>query len=241
MLRDRGAEVTLQVYREVTPVLRGMTGVRVITLEDAQPRTDLVTSLLSLPLAFGTTLETVPRSVPYLSVPPDRLNAWRQRLGERTGPRVGLAWRGLQHIPHRSLPLGVLGMLLQLKHVGFHALQKDITPSDRDWLERNGVQAHDTAIRDFGDTAALIAHMDLVVTIDTSVAHLAGGLGAPVCVMLARNADWRWLTGRDDSPWYPTMRLVRQTQSNEWADIAGRITAALAGIYGTSAAGGAVS
>jgi tetratricopeptide (TPR) repeat protein len=234
MLAARGARVTLQVYADVAPVVRGMPGVRVITTEDVEPEADSTTPLLSLPRAFGTTVATIPDRVPYLIVPPDRLEAWRVRLGPRQGPRIGLAWRGLQHIPHRTMPVAALAPLLQLGGASFHALQKEIEPSDRDWLSRHGIEEHSGALQDFGDTAALISSMDVVITIDTAVAHLAGGLAAPVWVMLPFSADWRWLTGREDSPWYPTARLFRQKIAGGWADVVEQVSAALVERFGSA-------
>ena len=234
MLVARGARVSLQTYPDVAPVLLGTPGVRVITLAHAEPAADRVTPLLSLPLAFGTTLKTVPRAVPYLHVPPDRMAAWTARLGPRRQPRVGIVWRGLQHIPHRSVPLAALTALTARQEVAFHVLQQDVTPDDRDWLMRHGFADHSAALRDFGDTAALITLMDLVITIDTSVAHLAGGLGAPVWVMLAFNADWRWLRDRSDSPWYPTARLFRQPAPGVWDPVITDVAAALAAQSGMS-------
>ncbi|MDR3536906.1 MAG: tetratricopeptide repeat-containing glycosyltransferase family protein [Acetobacteraceae bacterium] len=227
MLAARGARVTLQVYRDVAPVLAALPGVRVITQEHAAPAADCITPLLSLPLAFGTTAATIPAEVPYLHVPPDRMAAWQARLGARVQPRIGLAWRGLQHIPYRSMAPAMLAPLLAVGGCAFHALQKDITPSDRDWLARHGVAEHSAALEDFGDTAALVSLMDLVITIDTAVAHLAGGLGAASWVMLPFNADWRWLTEREDCPWYPTVRLFRQPTAGDWADVVARVADAL--------------
>lgn len=227
MLAARGARVTLQAYADVAPVLAALPAVRVLTMEHAAPKADLITPLLSLPLAFGTTMETIPASVPYLRPPLGRLPDWQQRLGPRRRPRIGLAWRGLQHIPYRSIPLEALAEVLDRGRFEFHALQKDIAPSDLDWLARHDVATHGAGLSDFGETAALVSLMDLVITIDTAVAHLAGGLGAPTWVMLAFNADWRWLTGRNDSPWYPTMRLFRQPAPGQWGKVADQVAEAL--------------
>jgi tetratricopeptide (TPR) repeat protein len=227
LLSDRGARVTLQVYPDLAPVLASLRDVRVITLENALPRADLTTPLLSLPLAFGTTLATIPADVPYLRAPPDRVALWRERLGPRMRPRIGLAWRGLQHIPERSMRADALAPLLT-HDADFHAVHKEITPIDGAWLACHGIVDHSAALADFGDTAALLSLMDLIITIDTAVAHLAGALGLPFWVMLPFNADWRWLTDRDDSPWYPTARLFRQTTRGDWDEVTARIAGALA-------------
>jgi hypothetical protein len=228
LLAAQGAQVTLQAYADLIPVVETLRDVRVVSLEQNLPATDVITPLMSLPLAFGTVVETIPADVPYLRPPPDRLALWRDRLGARNRPRVGVVWRGRQHISYRSMPAIALAPLVAVRDLEFHALATDITPTDLDWLARHGVVEHRSALADFGDTAALISLMDLVVTIDTASAHLAGALGAPTWVMLAFNADWRWLTGRDDSPWYPTARLFRQNVRGDWSGVMRRVAEALA-------------
>jgi tetratricopeptide (TPR) repeat protein len=263
-----GAKVSVVVYDDVKPLIAMLEGVeQVAGPDDAEPSADFITPIGSLPLAFRTTVADVPSQVPYLKVPAGRVQTWKQRLGERRRPRVGLAWRGLQHIPYRSVPVPALAPILAVEGVEFHALQKEITAVDREWLvkfaplmalgedvdgppsramtvgggaaehgmaigggpaRRGGtVTLHDADLRDFADTAALIRQLDLVITIDTSVAHLAGALGAPVWVMLAFGADWRWLTQREDSPWYPTARLFRQKRRGDWTDVVTRVAEAL--------------
>jgi tetratricopeptide (TPR) repeat protein len=231
LLSVRGAWVTLQAYTDVAPVLTGMPGVRVLTQDDAEPSYDLKTSQMSLPLAFRTTVETIPGEVPYLRVPTGRVEAWRDRLGVRARPRIGLAWAG--NPGHsgdrdRSIRLDRLLPLLAAGPAAFHALQKQIGPTDHDWLVRSGVAVHAAALHDFGETAALVSQMDLIITVDTAVAHLAGGLAAPVWVLLPFNADWRWLTERTDCPWYPTMRLFRQPSLGDWTAVIAQVAEALA-------------
>ena len=126
------------------------------------------------------------------------------------------------------MPASQLASLLSVDGVEFHAIQKEITPADRVWLaEHPGVTLHDAALTDFAETAALLGEMDLVITIDTSVAHLAGAVGRPVWIILRRNPDWRWLLGRDDSPWYPTARLFRQKARGGWVDVVAAVRQAL--------------
>jgi hypothetical protein len=199
-----------------------MPGVECVT---GTPPYDTRTSLLSLPLAFGTDLGSVPAEIPYLRAPADRLARWRQRLGPAARPRIGIAWSGSVSSRARSaMPVGVLEPLLRRPGLEFHAMQTEITGEDGAWLDTQRlVTRHDAALGDFADTAALIMGMDLVITIDTAVAHLAGALGRPVWVMLPFNPDWRWLLGRDDSPWYPTARLFRQDVRGDWAGIVRRI------------------
>ena len=222
LLAARGARVSLQTYVELKPLMQTLEGVEaVISPEEEEPASDFVTPLLSLPLMFGTDLGSIPAQVPYLRPPADRLATWRQRVGVRTRRRIGVAWWGVQHIPKRSLSIDVLHPLLSLDEFEFHSLQKTAPGTHPALIE------HGADLEDFADTAALISLLDLVVTIDTSVAHLAGALGAPVWIMLKHDADWRWLLDRDDSPWYPTARLFRQRQRGDWGNVIAAIVAAL--------------
>jgi hypothetical protein len=225
LLARRGARVTVEIYPELQPLFRAIEGVEhVVTPDDVPPPHDLVTPLLSLPLAFGTQLSSIPAEVPYLHVPPEAAARWAARLGPRGVPRIGVAWWGAQHIPKRSMPLATLAPLLRQPDTGFHALQKEIPPADQAWLEQSGwLRNHSAELTDYAETAALIAQMDLVISIDTSVAHLAGALGVPVWIMLPFSADWRWLVGREASPWYPTARLFRQKQPGAWDDVVRRV------------------
>jgi hypothetical protein len=229
MLAARGATVLVEAYSDLLPLLGEVPGVAAVAEPGGPvPPHDLLTPLLSLPLAFGTELDSIPAAVPYLRPPEARLAAWSARLGPRVRPRVGLCWWGFQHIPKRSIPGFMLAPLLGCEDLEFHAVQKDITPSDADWLARHpSVRVHAAALRDFADTAALLQQMDLVISIDTAVAHLAGALGRPVWIMLPFSPDWRWLRGREDSPWYPSARLFRQGRSEVWPDVVQRVAAAL--------------
>ena len=228
LLGRHGAEVVVEAYPDLIALLRTLDGVaEVIEPETTTPR-DLLTSLLSLPMAFGTEVETVPAAVPYLHAPADRLAAWRDRLGPRVTPRIGVCWWGSQHIPERSMPIAALEPLLRQPGIEFHALQKELPDDHRAWLTANSLVAlHAQALDDFADTAALIMQMDLVITIDTAVAHLAGALGRPVWIMLLRGADWRWLRGRTDSPWYPTARLFRRGAELDWQAVVDAVVRAL--------------
>jgi len=230
LLAARGAAVTVEMYADLAPLFQVIEGVgQVVSPDDPPPEHDLLTPLLSLPSAFGTLLDTIPARVPYLSVPQPRQAKWSALLGNRTRPRIGLAWWGSQHIAKRSMPLATLAPVLERRDVEFHALQKEITPEDRAWIAAYGLIAdHSAAVADFADTAALIEMLDLVISIDTSVAHLAGALAKPVWIMLPFSPDWRWLTQREDSPWYPTARLFRQQRAGDWEDVVRRVAAALA-------------
>jgi hypothetical protein len=223
LLAERGASVRVQAYPDLVDLLATAPGVEmVVSTEDPRPEADLITSVMSLPLAFGTH----PAKVPYLCAPPGRSICLRPR----TRPRIGVAWSGSIHSYERSaMKVRTLAPLLALPEFAFHCLQKEITDSDQAWLDevRPPIVLHTEALCDFADTAALIAQMDAVVTIDTAVAHLAGALGKPVNLMLPFNPDWRWLLGRSDSPWYPTARLFRQQARGAWDEVVQAVIAAL--------------
>jgi hypothetical protein len=180
--------------------------------------------LLSLPRLFHTRLETIPVGVPYLSAPPANVAAWADYpFAER--PSVGLVWSGnpqRQDDRMRSCPVGALEPLLELDHIRFYGLAKDAP-------ETPALPLVDLSPRlaDFADTAAVMERLDLVISVDTASAHLAGALGRPVWVMLGYAADWRYLLDREDSPWYPTMRLFRQASSGDWLSVTHSIADAL--------------
>jgi tetratricopeptide (TPR) repeat protein len=244
MVAARGARVILQVYDSIYPVLRGMSGVAECLpwSSTAVPEFDLHCSITSLPAAFKTRLETIPSAVPYLPTPSvERERFWEDRLGARDGLRVGLVWSGdpRHNDDHnRSIALSALAPLLDLE-VTFVSLQKGARDQDQATLrERPDIVDPSTYLTDFAETAALVSNLDLVISVDTSVVHLAGGLGCPVWIMLPFNPDWRWLLNREDSPWYPTARLFRQTVSGDWANVIERVRTelqALIAISGTRA------
>jgi ADP-heptose:LPS heptosyltransferase len=228
-LSRAGATVSLSVYPELKSLFRELEDVaNVIEPGEQESEADAVTAFPSLPLAFHTDFASIPAAVPYLRAPAPQLAAWRKRLGPRHKPRIGVCWWGSQHIPHRSIPVASLAPLLDRTEFEFHSLQKEISPSDREWLAAQpGIREHGDALTDFAETAALISLMDLVITIDTSVAHLAGALARPMWIMLPFAADWRWLRGRSDSPWYPTARLFRQPRWGDWSAVVATITQTL--------------
>lgn len=220
LLAERGAEVWLSVPAELVWLCRSLAGVRgVVAFGDPTPPPDRVTAMMSLPLAFGTTLATIPFPSGYLSAPVHARARWAAMAGSAGRPRIGLVWRGSAASAARSaVPLESLAPLLSVPDVAFHALVPAPTPAERSVL--SGVRDMRLPIGksdDFADTAAVIETLDLVITIDTAVAHLAGALGRPVWVMLPFDPDWRWLTGRGDTPWYDSARLFRQGQPHDWA------------------------
>jgi tetratricopeptide (TPR) repeat protein len=225
MVAALGATVVLEVYPGLRDAMAGLDGATtVIERGEALPAFDLHCPLLSLPLAFGTDLDSIPAEAPYLAARPDRVALWRTRLGARRGRRIGVVFSGNPGHPddaRRSIPLVQFARLLpDAPDRSFHILQPAIREADRFALELlPHVHDHSAMLDDFADTAALITLMDVVVSVDTSVAHLAGALGWPVWVLLPAKPDWRWLMQRDDSPWYPTMWLFRQQRPGDWESV----------------------
>jgi tetratricopeptide (TPR) repeat protein len=218
-----GAQVALEVQAPLQSLLATLKGAhRLVRRGDPLPEFDLHCPLLSLPLALKTTVAAIPAAVPYLFADPQKVNDWRLRLGAAARPRVGLAWSGsalYSNDRERSMPAGLLAELLSLP-VEFHVLQKEVRPDDLATLQRLGrVQWHGERLHEFSDTAALVELMDLVVSVDTSVAHLAGALGKEVWILLPFNPDHRWLLDRSDSPWYPTATLLRQSRPGDWPGV----------------------
>jgi hypothetical protein len=193
---------------------------------DTLPEFDLHCPLLSLPLAFGTRLDTIPSTTPYLLAPAPAVASWEARLAGKARPRIGMVWSGAprhQEDRNRSIALRTLLPLMGVAAT-FVSLQRDVRADDAQLLqERSDILHFNGDLRTFSDTAALISHLDLVITVDTSVAHLAGALGRPVWILLPFIPDWRWLLDRSDSPWYPTARLFRQAASREWQGVISRI------------------
>jgi tetratricopeptide (TPR) repeat protein len=230
MVAARGAKVVLEVQRPLHSLIDGMAGVSATVCRgDSLPAFDLHCPLVSLPLAFATTLETMPAAVPYLGAPADRVAAWQTRLPSREPgkPRIGLAWAGNprhKNDRNRSLTLCALAPVLAMPGIAFVSLQKEPREADRPTLDHSPNLLDITAeLRDFADTAAVISLLDLVITADTAIAHLAGALGKPVWIFLPVQVDWRWLLDREDSPWYPTARLFRQTRIGEWDSVIARV------------------
>jgi Tfp pilus assembly protein PilF len=230
LLAARGARVVLEIDGPLKELLSGLTGVsHCIAKGETLPDFDFHCPLTSLPLAFDTTLDTIPSAVPYISVAAHATD-WGTRLHSQDLPRVGLVWSGNPNHTNdrnRSMPLESLLPLLDVQ-AQFVSLQKDLRPGDHAVLrERNDILHLGAELQNFADTAALIEHLDLVISVDTSVAHLAGALGRPVWIFLPYVPDWRWLLDREDSPWYPTARLFRQSQTREWHSVVDKMQRAL--------------
>jgi hypothetical protein len=197
-----------------------------ITKGEPRPDYDLHCPLLSLPLAFGTTLETLPGQTPYLAADPARVEALATRHPRREGrARIGMVWSGgFSHLGDerqdpRSLPLADLLAVLP-RDADLFCLNTSFRPADLALLATRPDITIPT-LNDFADTAALTLTLDQVITIDTAVAHLAGAMARPTTLLLHANADWRWLQGRNDSPWYPTVRIYRQEVAGDWSGVLG--------------------
>jgi hypothetical protein len=185
--------------------------------------------LLSVPRVFGTTLETIPAEVPYLRADPARVEAWHRELGP-DGFKIGIAWQGnIGHAKdsYRSVPLVRFAGLAAVPGVRLFSLQKG-AGSEQLAEAPFAVTALGERLHDFAETAAAVQALDLVVSVDTALAHLAGALAVPAWVALPFAPDWRWLLQREDSPWYPTLRLFRQERPGDWDDVFARLTAAVA-------------
>jgi tetratricopeptide (TPR) repeat protein len=236
LVAERGARVLLEVPAALKDLTASLVGVsQVICASDKPPHFDLHCPLLSLPLAFGTRMESIPAHVPYLTARRESLQDWGIRLGSKCRLRVGLAWSGKPKPANRSIELRSLLPLLDLD-ADFVSLQKDVRADDAAMLQERSDVAHlGDELDTFADTAAVIANLDLVISVDTSVAHLAGALAKPVWVLLPFLPDFRWLLDREDSPWYPTARLFRQKAPGEWSGVISRVVVELEGLLQANA------
>lgn len=232
LLAKRGARIVLEVQAGVTALLSRLPGIIACCVQgEALPPFDYHSPLLSLPLALRTNLETIPAEMPYLAAPPAKVGHWRRRLSSMRGLKVGLVWAGStthRNDRNRSVPLATLRGLLGTPGVRFLSLQKELRAGDAALLETlGGMKLLGGDLADFTDTAAVISLLDLVITVDTAVAHLAGALGKEVWILLPFSPDWRWLLARKDSPWYPTARLFRQPRTGDWAGVLTQVAMAL--------------
>jgi Tfp pilus assembly protein PilF len=242
-VRQRVKEVVLGCCQELLPLISQLPGIdgSFVRWEDI-PGFSVYSPLSSLPNVFGTELETIPAaSIPYLKADPQKVARWSERIRAAVGDgvlKVGVAWAGRPSHPNdraRTLRWSQLLPLTRIPGVALIALQKEIPAVDRAEFP-GGLGALDLSaeLGDFADTAAVIETCDLVVTIDSSAAHLAGALAKPVWVMLPWLPDWRWLLDRDDSPWYPTLRLFRQPSRGDWTSTIARVAQELAALRGAS-------
>ena len=231
MVADQGAKVVLELTQPLMELLKGVDGVSAVTLQGQPlPPFDYQCPMLSLPLAFNTELHSIPKRTSYLACNPGKRQTWSARLGSKTKPRIGLAWSGYTRHKNdrkRSIPLADLYPWLPPGY-DYVSLQKELRDSDQAALQASGIRHFGELIQDFTDTAALVDLMDLVICVDTSVAHLSGALGKSTWVLLPYIPDWRWLLGREDSAWYASVRLFRQGADRQWAGVLQRVAQALA-------------
>jgi hypothetical protein len=239
LLAARGARVALAV----PPALQRLLGTQPWAVEMVPTNAKLAAydwhcPMMSLPCVFGTTLQTIPAEVPYITADPVLVAAWSVRLPGRRGPRVGLVWAGQARpwLPgfatvdtRRSTGLAPFAPFGAIEGVQFISLQTG-APAPEAHRPPPGLALHDPmpSVTDFADTAAIIANLDIVISVDTSVAHLAGALGKPVFLLDRYDNCWRWLSGRADSPWYPTLRIFRQTRIGDWTPVMQQAAMALA-------------
>lgn len=226
MVCATGGQVLLDVPKEIRRLAAEVPGVSEVTAT-GEPIAihEWQCPLMSLPLAFGTTVESIPAQVPYLQIPVEAKRAAEQRSWPNSGLRVGLVWGAVTRAfedSDRSIPLSLFESILATRGTLFFSLQLGPQADQIQALQTPLTDLRE-AIADFADTAALVSHLDLVITVDTSVAHVAGALGKPTWVLLPFSSDWRWLTGRENSPWYPTIRLFRQPQPRDWKSVLERI------------------
>jgi tetratricopeptide (TPR) repeat protein len=226
MVHAAGGKVILNVPSALGRLAANVPGVDTLTMdEETLPAFDRHCPLMSLPLAFKTTLDSIPSEVPYLTVPEEALRAAKDLKWPRQKRRVGLVWSGNPKCTEdqiRSMPLSCFQPLLDLEDLHFFSLQLGTAASQLTAIQTPITDLRH-AIKDLADTAALMAHLDLIITVDTSTAHLAGALAKPTWVLLPFAPDWRWLMDSEDSPWYPTVRLFRQPTFGDWDSVIARV------------------
>ncbi|MDX1487352.1 MAG: tetratricopeptide repeat-containing glycosyltransferase family protein [Acidiferrobacterales bacterium] len=234
MLQVLGGRVVLACHSTLRPLLADCPGADEV-IDDApstisRVRPDLRVSLLDLAGLLGTRVDNIPNQVPYIRADPAPAEDWRKRITQQ-GFQVGLCWAGLpehRNDRNRSMPLSAFAPLTRIADVSFYSLQKGVAAAQAQQPPA-GMPLIDvsTQLNDFADTAALIGNLDLVISVDTAVAHLAGALARPVWTLLPYAPDWRWLLGRDDTPWYPTMRLFRQPRIGDWDTVMEQVATSL--------------
>ena len=236
LVARQGARVILAVQPVVVSLLAQLPALeRVMSVADPLPPFDLQASLPDLPGLFGTSLATIPDARGYLRADPARAARWKERLGSESRRKIGLIWAGNprhRDDRYRSIALATLEPLLRRDDVAWFSLQ--IGERGQDLAAAAVARVVDLAaeLSDFSETAAALSQLDLLITVDTAAAHLAGALGRPTWLLIARQADWRWMRDREDSPWYASLRLFRQQTQGDWGPVIARVTSALDGEAG---------
>lgn len=226
LVAKRCAGVIIECPKALTALLKNVEGIsHVIAYGEAKPRFNIHCPILSLPLIFDTTLESIPAKTPYISTDPALVQQWRKIFqNDNSFLNVGLVWATDRLPGKKSCSLEIFSPLSQMQGITFYSLQKGEAAAQA----KNppfGMKLIDYTeeIKDFSDTAALIENLDLIISIDTAVAHLAGAMGKPVWTLLHFTPDWRWMLNREDSPWYPTMRLFRQSSPGDWKSVIAQV------------------
>lgn len=236
LVKNLGAKVVFEVPSPLATLFRDLDGVdQLIEKGSPSPSFDFHCLLMSLPLAFKTHIATIPTPTSYLTSDAALREAWKLKLGEKTKPRVGIVWSGStehKNDKNRSLSLRQLLKHLPLNYE-YVSLQKEIRDTDMETLRESSVKHFGDSLKDFTDTAALCCLMDLVISVDTSVAHLCGALGKKTLILLPYVPDWRWLLDRTDSPWYDSVQLYRQSIDRQWDSVLQQINTDLASIFGS--------
>ncbi|TAF63693.1 MAG: tetratricopeptide repeat protein [Oscillatoriales cyanobacterium] len=233
LVKQKGGKVIVACHQSLQRLFEGVAGIDCVVTKPKDLREfQLQAPLLSLPKIMGTTLENVPVNIPYLAPPQD----YKYSLEPNNQLKVGIVWSGSplhRKNPVRSCTLKDFRKFLNVPGVSFYNLQKDLSPGDRTLLNQQQVQDLSPELGDFADSAAIISQLDLVICVDTAVAHLAGALGKPVWILLSFVPDWRWMLEREDSPWYPTVRLFRQQKAGDWEGVCDRLKTALEHLIST--------
>jgi hypothetical protein len=227
LVAQMGAQVILEAPKPLKRLFETIPGVTVISEDDPSPDFAVHCPFLSLPRALNTTLDTIPNQGPYLQATSEAIDYWRNLLADRPGMKIGVSWRGNPDHKRdrmRSMNPAWFSRFLDVPGLTVVSLEKDGRDDECQELGRHlSVLNAGPLLGDMADTAGLIANLDLVISVDTSVCHLAGALGAPVWTLVDHGSDWRWLTAREDSPWYSTMRLFRQPSAGDWDSVVERV------------------
>lgn len=237
MLIQAGAKVVMGVQPALEELLDGLAGgPHVLRVGEKIPPFDAICHIMSLGRVMGTTLDNIPAQVPYLHAKPAKQALWRERLGPRTRPRWGLAWSGNPtHANDAQRSTSLADWLPHLRpDIEWISMQPQVRECDQSALAQSPIRPLGAQLQNFDDTAALCAELDGVISVDTSVAHLAGALGKPLKVLLPRHTDWRWLLDREDSPWYPSATLYRMGEDGTWPPVLRQVMASFGEIGGPS-------
>ena len=227
-----GAKVILEVPKSLASLMENLEGVSRLVIKGQElPAFDYQCPLLSLPISLNTSISSIPGYIPYLAVHPNRVAEWSLRLGEKRKKRIGLVWSSMSNFKDdskRSLMLFDLIKALPSERFEYICLQKELKDCDKECFENyKNIRFFGDELIDFSDTAALIENIDLVISTCTSIPHLSGALGKETWLLLSYVPDWRWLLGRDDSPWYPSIRLYRQEAAGKWDEPLKKVSADL--------------